>query len=129
MRQRVALVQSLIVATDILIVDEPFSALDDVTRRSIVCQLDCWLTKEKIALVMVTHSFEDAAYLSDRAIFFLPGKVGAATSSLEMHAFLFTPPSKFTRTSTNVDFSQPEFTKLKDSVSDRYHELSGHGVR
>lgn len=68
MRQRVALIQSLALNPRILILDEPFNALDDITRRVILIQLANWMANRDCTLLMVTHSFEDAAYLCGRVI-------------------------------------------------------------
>ena len=116
MRQRVALAQCLIVRGSILLLDEPFAALDDITRRSIVCQLDQWLMEKRIALVLVTHSFEDAAYLSDRAIFWCPKVDRMERSPLTEYQL----PRTWKRSGNMSDFSDPHFSELRESLFKSY---------
>lgn len=113
MKQRVALVQALIVSSDILVLDEPFAALDDVTRRSILCQLHSWISIKRIALIMVTHSFEDAAYLSNRILFWRH-----APTTPQLHEASL--PSAFTATGFIEDFASQEFVELKNRTFQEY---------
>lgn len=119
MRQRVALVQSLIVGADLLIVDEPFAALDDITRRSIVCQLHGWIRERRIALIMVTHSFEDAAYLSDRVFFWRHSPTITVLPQLHEVTLACT----FTPACDLDDFAKPEFAERKSHMFSKYLEV------
>ena len=68
MRQRVAICRALIHDPDILLMDEPFSALDAITRDQMnVALLDILETYKK-TVVFVTHSIREAAFLSDRVV-------------------------------------------------------------
>jgi NitT/TauT family transport system ATP-binding protein len=72
MRQRVALCRALIHDPEILLMDEPFGALDALTRDQMNLDLQhLWLEKRKTA-VLVTHSIEEAVFLSDRIIVMTP---------------------------------------------------------
>jgi len=66
MRQRCGLARALTVDADILLMDEPFSAVDEQMRRKLQEDLLALLTIEKKTVVFVTHSIEEAVYLSDR---------------------------------------------------------------
>ena len=66
MRQRCGLARALTVDADILLMDEPFSAVDEQMRRKLQEDLLALLTVEKKTVVFVTHSIEEAVYLSDR---------------------------------------------------------------
>ena len=68
MRQRVALAQTLIMKPKILLMDEPFGALDPGTRESMqVFLLELW-EKFKMTILFITHDLEEAAYLGTRLI-------------------------------------------------------------
>jgi NitT/TauT family transport system ATP-binding protein len=68
MRQRVSLCRALIADPEILLMDEPFSALDAITRDDMnVVLLELWERFRKTVL-FVTHSIREAAFLSDRVL-------------------------------------------------------------
>ena len=68
MRQRVALCRALIDEPDLLLMDEPFSALDAITRDEMnVVLMDLWQQFRK-TVIFVTHSLREAAFLSDRVL-------------------------------------------------------------
>ena len=68
MRQRVGLARALAVDADIILMDEPFSSVDEQTRRKFQEELLDLLKLEKKTVIFVTHSIEEAAYLSDQII-------------------------------------------------------------
>lgn len=68
MRQRVAICRSLIHDPDILLMDEPFSALDAITRDQMNVALSEILETYKKTVIFVTHSIREAAFLSDRVV-------------------------------------------------------------
>jgi NitT/TauT family transport system ATP-binding protein len=68
MQQRVAIVRALALDPPILLMDEPFGALDDLTRKSMqMLLLDIW-SKTKKTILMVTHSISEACFMSDRVV-------------------------------------------------------------
>jgi NitT/TauT family transport system ATP-binding protein len=68
MRQRAAIAQSMIMKPRILLMDEPFGALDDSTRQDMqVFLLEQWKT-EKMTVFFVTHDLEEAVFLGSRII-------------------------------------------------------------
>ena len=68
MRQRVALIRTLAVRPDILLLVEPFSALDYLTRLSVSDEIGTIIRKEKKTAILVTHDISEAISLSDRVI-------------------------------------------------------------
>ncbi|MGQ8366738.1 ABC transporter ATP-binding protein [Glaciecola sp. 1036] len=68
MQQRVGIVRALLLNPDILLMDEPFSALDALTREQIGFDLlDIWKAQPKTVL-FITHSISEAALLADRIV-------------------------------------------------------------
>ncbi len=77
MQQRVALARALAVDPEILLMDEPFSSLDEITAREMRNMLlELWERKKK-TIVFVTHNMFEAAFLSDRILLMTrrPGKI------------------------------------------------------
>ena len=68
MRQRVGLARALAVDADIILMDEPFSSVDEQTRRKFQEELLDLLRNKKKTVIFVTHSIEEAAYLSDQIV-------------------------------------------------------------
>jgi len=72
MQQRVSIVRALALDPPLLLMDEPFGALDDLTRKSMqMLLLDIW-SKTKKTIVIVTHSISEACFMSDRVIILSP---------------------------------------------------------
>lgn len=70
MKQRVALIRTLALKPDILLLDEPFSALDYQSRLSVSDDVFRILKQEKKTAIMVTHDLSEAISMSDRVIVF-----------------------------------------------------------
>ena len=68
MRQRVGLARALAVNADVLLMDEPFSAVDEQTRRKFQEDLLALVAQERKTFIFVTHSIEEAVYVSDRIV-------------------------------------------------------------
>jgi NitT/TauT family transport system ATP-binding protein len=72
MRQRVALARTLILKPKIILMDEPFGALDPVTRLNMQDLLVKLWRDQESTVFFITHSIEEAAYLGDRVYIFSP---------------------------------------------------------
>jgi NitT/TauT family transport system ATP-binding protein len=73
MRKRVAMAQTLILDPDIILMDEPFSALDIQTRQLMENELlDLWAAKRK-AVLFITHDLDEAISMSDRVVVLAAG--------------------------------------------------------
>lgn len=72
MQQRVAFARALAVDPDILFMDEPFGALDAITRMKLQEDVRALSRKENKTIVFVTHDIEEAVYLADRVVVMTP---------------------------------------------------------
>jgi len=68
MKQRTALVRALAVDPKVLLLDEPFGALDALTRATLQDELLRIWENDKKTVLMVTHDVEEAIYMSDRIV-------------------------------------------------------------
>jgi NitT/TauT family transport system ATP-binding protein len=68
MRKRLALAQTLILSPDILLMDEPFSALDVQTRQLMENELLALWAEDRKSVLFITHDLEEAIALSDRVV-------------------------------------------------------------
>ena len=82
MRQRVGLARALTVDADIILMDEPFSSVDEQTRRKFQEDMLDLLRHRQKTVIFVTHSIEEAAYLSDRIVL-LSGRPGTVSQIIQ----------------------------------------------
>lgn len=109
MQQRVAIARALAVEPEILFMDEPFGALDAITRMKLqddILQI-CHETKKTI--IFVTHDIEEAIFLADRIVI-LDANPGRVKSIVKIPM----PP-------TNRDRTSDEFLRIRDHVFDLFH--------
>lgn len=86
MKMRVALARALLLSPRLLLLDEPFSALDDYTREKLQDDLLQLHGSAELAYVLVTHNMEEAALLADRILVFSPQ--GRVISELRVGEFV-----------------------------------------
>ena len=72
MRQKVAIARTLVTSPDIILMDEPFSALDYQTRAGLQCFLLHLWAKRRETILFVTHDVEEAVFLSDYIVILAP---------------------------------------------------------
>ena len=72
MRQRTSIARALINKPRTLLMDEPFSALDEQTRRKLQDELVKIWAREKVTIIFITHSIDEALILADRIVVMTP---------------------------------------------------------
>jgi len=107
MRQRVAIARALVTNPSVLLLDEPFGALDQILRRSMNRELErIWMASPTTAL-MVTHSIDEAAFLADLVVVMdvAPGRI---TDTIAV---------PFSRPRSSGLFTSPEFHAICDRLA------------
>ncbi len=89
MRQRAGLARALVINAEILLMDEPFSAVDEQMRRKLQEDLLSLLAVENKTVIFVTHSIEEAVYLADQTVILSPrpGRIAKIVST-DLHSDL-----------------------------------------
>jgi ABC-type nitrate/sulfonate/bicarbonate transport system ATPase subunit len=84
MRQRLALLRTFLVPSEVLLLDEPFGALDAITRRQMHHWLQGVLARDERTVLLVTHDVEEALVLSDRVLVMSsrPGRIVASVNAV-----------------------------------------------
>lgn len=108
MKQRVAIARVLANDADMVLMDEPFGALDAMTRERLQDELlDIW-QRTRLTVLFVTHSIEEAIFLADRVVVMEPGPGRIAS---EYRIDLPRPR----------DVASPEFNEVRRELSARLH--------
>jgi osmoprotectant transport system ATP-binding protein len=74
-RQRVSLMRALMLAPDVLLLDEPLGALDPMVRAGLQLDLKTIFTRLQQTVVLVTHDMAEAGYLADRIVLLSEGRI------------------------------------------------------
>lgn len=113
MRMRASIARALVARPGVLLLDEPFGALDEVTRQELDGELRALWMRERFTLVVVTHSLTEAAFLADRVVVFSP-KPARVVADLQ------TPTGPRDRTS----WTDPALQACVRAASDALHGAS-----
>lgn len=83
MRQRASIARALLTQPAFLLLDEPFSALDALTRDQMNVLLQQVQIAESVTMLLITHSIFEAVYLADRVIV-MSGRPGSVLDEIEL---------------------------------------------
>ncbi|HTP97385.1 MAG TPA: ABC transporter ATP-binding protein [Burkholderiales bacterium] len=120
MRKRVALAQTLILDPQILLMDEPFSALDVQTRQLMENELlDLWSSDRK-SVVFITHDLEEAISLSDRVMVMSAGPASHPIGEFAIDLPRPRDVAEIRLESRFVELHRRIWTRLKDEVLKSY---------
>lgn len=112
MRQRVGLARALAVDAKVVLMDEPFSAVDEQTRRKFQEELLELVANEGKSFIFVTHSIEEAVYVSDR-IALLSRRPSRVSAIIEPKIVRGGDPEKIRRNSAYLDVVEEIWQQLK----------------
>lgn len=115
-QQRVALARSLATSPDVLLLDEPFSALDAFTRASLQDEVAEIASREDLTMVIVTHDIDEAVAMADRVLIMSanPGRIVG-----EMHVDLPFPRNR----------ASAEFSRQRETLMNQFESLVGGASR
>ena len=114
MRQRAALIRTLALSPEILLLDEPFSALDYQTRLNVSNDIGSIIKEKGISTLLVTHDLGEAISMSDKVIV-LTKRPGTIKTIIPLH---FETPNLTPKTRRNA----PEFTKYYNKIWEAVHD-------
>lgn len=113
MKQRVGIARALAINPQILLMDEPFGALDALTRGFLQDEIERIWEQQRKTAIMITHSIEEALLLSDRIVMMTKGPAAKIDEVLEVP---FPRPRD-----RNTVANHPAYPKLKQEMEDHLY--------
>ena len=121
MRQRVAIARALAVQPEVLVLDEPFGALDAITKEELQEELLAIWREHKPTVLMITHDIDEALFLADRIVMMTNGPSATIGEIMEVP---FERPRDFERIQED-----PRFGQLRNHALDfLYRRYAHHDV-
>jgi NitT/TauT family transport system ATP-binding protein len=117
MQQRVAIARVLANEPSVLLMDEPFGALDALTRSDLQIELKRIHRETRTTVLFVTHSIEEAVYLSDRVVVMTGGASHGVPGHISEIVTIDLPDPR--------DVTGPAFNEYKRRISDLVHAPHG----
>ncbi len=117
MRQRVGLARALAVDADILLMDEPFASVDEQIRRAFQEDLLRLLSEERKTVLFVTHSIEEAVYVSDQIVILTRGP-GRVSNSIRPKISRDGTPDEIRRSQTYLDVIEQIWGELRGYIEE-----------
>jgi bicarbonate transport system ATP-binding protein len=117
MKQRVAIARALAIRPEVLILDEPFGALDAITKEELQEELlQIWNT-QKCTVLMITHDIDEALFLADRIVMMTNGPAASIGEILDVN---------FSRPRNREDIMEdPRYYELRNQALDfLYHRFA-----
>jgi nitrate/nitrite transport system ATP-binding protein len=118
MKQRVAIARALAVRPEVLLLDEPFGALDPITKEELQDELLAIWRDHRCTVLMITHDIDEALYLSDRVVMMTNGPAARIGEIL-------TIPFERPRIRSRI-LEMPEFYELRHSALDFLYRRFAH---
>jgi nitrate ABC transporter ATP-binding subunit len=118
MRQRVAIARALAIRPEVLILDEPFGALDAITKEELQIELLKIWNDHRCTVLMITHDIDEALFLADRLVMMTNGPAAKIGEILEI-------PFPRPRDRDRI-MEDPEFYKLRNYILDYLYNRFAH---
>nr|RNJ69280.1 MAG: ATP-binding cassette domain-containing protein [Leptolyngbya sp. IPPAS B-1204] len=120
MKQRVAIARALAIRPEVLILDEPFGALDAITKEELQEELLKIWNHNRCTVLMITHDIDEALFLADRLVMMTNGPAANIGEIMEIP---FSRPRDRTRI-----MDTPEYYKLRNHALDFLYNRFAHDV-
>jgi nitrate ABC transporter ATP-binding subunit len=120
MKQRVAIARALAIRPQVLLLDEPFGALDAITKEEMQEELLNIWTDHQTTVLMITHDIDEALFLSDRIVMMTNGPAAHIGEILEVP---FARPRQRSRV-----MEDPRYYELRNSALDFLYRRFAHDV-
>ena len=120
MKQRVAIARALSIRPEVLILDEPFGALDAITKEELQEELLKIWNDHRCTVLMITHDIDEALFLADRLVMMTNGPAATIGEVMDI-------PFKRPRNRTRI-METPEYYKLRNYALDFLYNRFAHGV-
>ena len=118
MKQRVAIARALSIRPEVLILDEPFGALDAITKEELQEELLSIWNTQKCTVLMITHDIDEALFLADRLVMMTNGPAADMGEVLSID---------FPRPRSREDIMEdPRYYELRNSALDFLYNRFAH---
>jgi nitrate/nitrite transport system ATP-binding protein len=118
MKQRVAIARALAVQPAVLVLDEPFGALDAITKEELQEELLAIWREQKPTVLMITHDIDEALFLADRIVMMTNGPAATIGEIVEVP---FTRPRSY-----ETIQADPRYGQLRNGALDFLYRRHAH---